>query len=255
MFTGKTAVCGDWHQAREYISELLVVLHKEGYKHILQVGDIGFMGDIKGYIEFLDTELLKYDMDIYFIDGNHEDFDWLLSRNFNSNGTKRVTDRITYLPRGFQTTVNGTHFTFVGGGVSVDKNLRTKGKDWWPEEILTDSELTFLKVTLAKTDILVMHDVPGDFPLNLSDKTAGYFKPELIEESNNYRTKLEGLRQALQPSVVVSGHYHFSQHGKVPLEGKDVNFHVLNMPDWYTIEGNHYMNLQQLIDEVSPTDG
>ena len=243
---GTTVICGDWHQNMQYVTLLLDELGYYGTTTIIHVGDIGFMGRYRDrYINKLDELLTSKGIMLYFIEGNHEDYNWLGTLSIDDNNLGHVTNRIKHLPRGSQYLIQDKNYTFIGGGVSVDQNIRIKDKDWWAEEEVTPTQLVQYK-QLAKTDVLVTHDGPSSCTLPLPQT---FFDPFLIHKSNLHRNILEEIREALQPSIIVFGHYHLPHSRKVDLDNKSVYFQALDCDGTDLEEGKQYRLLKDILTE------
>ncbi len=65
-----------------YANKAIKYAAKKGATTIIQVGDFGIWPNDKGVVKFLSIEetLAKYNINLYFIDGNHENFDWLYAQ-------------------------------------------------------------------------------------------------------------------------------------------------------------------------------
>lgn len=233
-----TVICGDWHQNTEYVTKLLAELSLYYVTDIIHVGDVGFMGRYRDeYVHYLDNLLTQYHINLYFIEGNHEDYEWLGQLPKDELGLGHVTSHIKHIPRGSQYVVAGKVCTFIGGGVSVDQNIRVKGRDWWSEEEITDEQVAQYK-QLVKTDVLITHDAPSGCGLPLPQT---FFDPKLIHKSNQHRNKLEDIREALQPDVIICGHYHLAHNQVYSLNGKDVYFQALDCDYWAIQPGRQFI--------------
>lgn len=130
---------------------------------LIQVGDWGIKS------QYMNT--IKPSIPIYWIDGNHEDYEYI--RRINSGTTPvNVSENIFYVPRGTVLELDGRRIAFMGGAASVDKAWRTPGKDWFPDENITLQQIRKLD-TAKNIDILVTHVPPQSIirkhfnPLNL----------------------------------------------------------------------------------------
>lgn len=134
--------------------------------HLLMVGDFGYCWHgLEALLKTLSDRLREYNTFLYFIDGNHEDFDLLYSYPIDSETQMRpVCDNIFHLQRGMIYTIDGrTIFTF-GGADSVDKAKRTPGYSWWVQEAPTTREWLLGENCLesydGKLDYIMTHDAP-----------------------------------------------------------------------------------------------
>ena len=102
-----------------------------------------------------------------FVDGNHENFSRLNSYRVNEwHGGKihMVKDSVYHLMRGQVFDVDGKKFFTMGGAYSHDKQWRTEGLSWWPEEVPSQEERNEALINLDannwKIDYVVTHDAP-----------------------------------------------------------------------------------------------
>ncbi|MBQ6518698.1 MAG: metallophosphoesterase [Anaerolineaceae bacterium] len=102
-----------------------------------------------------------------FVDGNHENFDLLNAypvEEWNGGKIHKIREDIIHLMRGQIYDLQGhTYFTF-GGGVSIDKSLRTEHINWWREEYSSFSEKREAMINLEKhgnnIDFIITHACP-----------------------------------------------------------------------------------------------
>ena len=139
--------------------------HRES-NTIVQIGDFGWFPHTRWGSDFLyyaDERLKQDDMWCYFIDGNHENFDDLLShKELDDEGFVILPDleRIRYIPRGHTWTWDGVKFLGFGGAFSIDKEDRTEGVSWWPQEQPTFVEI-YKAMDVGKVDAMFSHEAPG----------------------------------------------------------------------------------------------
>ena len=132
---------------------------------------------------------------ILWCDGNHEDF-WSLARREKDE----IVPNVIYMPRGSTYKLpDGRTILFMGGADSIDKNSRLKGIDWFPEEIITQSD--FFNLPDIKVDIFVTHTCPTE----LVDGLTVYY-PTKKHEPSNYA--LSKLWKIYKPSLWFFGHWH-----------------------------------------------
>lgn len=110
---------------------------------ILQLGDFGFWPrDLQGrtFLRKVEKRLALRGLNLWWIDGNHEDFDGLTVLPIGEDGRREISEHVWHLPRGYRWQWGATTWVAVGGAVSVDKNYRTEGKTWFAAEELTHEE-------------------------------------------------------------------------------------------------------------------
>src|SRR5690606_29476774 len=91
----------------------------------------------------------------FFISGNHENY---LNLKEDNNTIYELQAGLYHIPRGY---VSG-EVLFIGGGDSVDRYLRTAGKDWFPEEALSQTQFNTIIdfVKDKKITTVIAHDLP-----------------------------------------------------------------------------------------------
>lgn len=213
MITDPTGVVllGDIHGS--YLESRLAIslAHEYGTKVVVQLGDFGiWAGDYgKHFISNLHAELEKNDMMLYFVDGNHENFPLLYTYPIVTDGTRPITDRIVHLPRGFRWTWNDVTFLALGGAHSVDRQMRKEGVDWWPEEHITDADITTASAG-GRVDIMITHDSPHSALNRVVDDPMSAFRwPESeLATARWHRMQLDQVVKAVSPYFIFHGHYH-----------------------------------------------
>ncbi len=117
--------------------------------YLIVLGDFGliFRIDSDGILEEIEKikQLEALPFTILFIDGNHENFDRLLS-DFKSvkllgGNAHKISDSIYHLKRGEIFTINDKTFLTMGGATSIDRSFRIQGVDWWEQENLSHKDI------------------------------------------------------------------------------------------------------------------
>lgn len=159
-------VCGDIHGYWRYLNALI---NKKKPELILQCGDFGFFPKFARkpftrngarYSGFDPWGVRPGKTKIIFAPGNHCDWDSLdiWGEQFEF---PELMPNVFYAPRGTTYTLpDGRVVLFMGGAESIDKNTRLIGFDWFPQEVLTLSELYKLEERgLDKVDIVISHKI------------------------------------------------------------------------------------------------
>lgn len=98
-----------------------------------------------------------------FIAGNHEDWP-RLSPYRHAPEPVEVLPRCWYNSQGLVRKIDGKTVAFLGGAESPDREWRTPGLDWWPEESISgiDTDRLYAAVDRLPTavDLLVTHTPP-----------------------------------------------------------------------------------------------
>lgn len=102
-----------------------------------------------------------------FVDGNHERFDLLgklPEEAWRGGRVRRLAPSVLHLMRGCVFDVGGAAVFAMGGASSHDRDARTEGVDWWPEELPGFDEMDQAEAALDragwKVDYVVTHAQP-----------------------------------------------------------------------------------------------
>lgn len=134
---------GEWHGNRDFAGGRDMSAAARWADVLLHLGDFGFWHGHEGkaYIDILERVCARKSLPVLWIDGNLEDHD-LLAELPREYGLGKVSDHIWHFPRGTGWEWGGLRFGGLGGAASVDRQLRSPGKDWWPQEELTSVDLS-----------------------------------------------------------------------------------------------------------------
>lgn len=203
-------VAGDWHANTEWAIRTL----NHSQDTIIHVGDFGytFSADFIGPLE---RALRRTHKRLYFIDGNHDNHEHLAALPTRPDGTKWLTSRIRYLPRGLRWNWHGVNFLALGGAYSVDRRYRTKGVSWWEGETISLAEAESAAAS-GSADVMFTHDCPADLLIPGLEKTARRIPSDDLKEANGHRQLLQGVVDAVRPKTVYCGHFHQRLTGYLP---------------------------------------
>ena len=200
---------GDVHRAFGDFNKFLNKLYKPTI--ILQCGDFGYwprelVSAIYGrnnpkYPKDRPKPKPKEDTLIFWADGNHEDHQELGLRD-----TDELWPQVHYMPRGSLLRLpDGRIVMFMGGALSVDKNMRTCGVDWFPEEVISDRDVRSLSYE-GPIDIMISHTCPREFDIGIGLKEEGYYR-------DCSRMALSYILHHYKPSLWYFGHWHHYKTG------------------------------------------
>jgi hypothetical protein len=165
----------------------------------LQVGDFGYWPYEESYSKF---SVNGTEFPVYFCDGNHERLDLLIKN-------KEVTEvcrNVFYQPRGSTLTLpDGRTVLFLGGAASIDKEYRTPGFDWFPEEIPSYVDLPDQEI-----DIVISHTCPRSLHDRMLLEVRSSFN--LIDPTGYL---LEHVLEKYRPSLWYFGHWHKYAEGTI----------------------------------------
>ncbi|HEX4395424.1 MAG TPA: metallophosphoesterase [Mycobacterium sp.] len=211
-------LCGDWHGNTRWATSVIDMVPEfipEGPRILLQLGDFGIWPGRFGedYLEGVTEALREADAHLWFVDGNHEDHSRLYQLRQTRAGTDRytapyeITERITWLPRGYRWRWHDRLWLALGGATSVDRTLRTVGVDWWAGEALTYEDVTAARVG-GQVDVMVTHDCPDGVPGALrhgNEVVPAWWE---LGPAIEHRRVLRAVVNDVRPEWLFHGHFH-----------------------------------------------
>lgn len=169
---------------------------------LVAVGDTGYKFDWS-----FNAAIASGSVPWWYIRGNHDDPDRIRELTGGELAGKDLLisgPNLTYVPDGYECELGGVKFAFIGGATSVDKQARTEGVSWWPEEVTPEG------LEMKEADVLVCHDSPYWVPALSAElsKFASLFPPEMLVESKANRAILAEYAATIKPVQIIHGHYH-----------------------------------------------
>lgn len=202
---------GDTHgNVRWFSSHVFKTAKKHRCDLIFQVGDFGIWPGREGqsYLAALEGWAKHYNIPIWFIDGNHEDFDQLYELPVGVDGLRKVREHITHVPRGHRWEWGGRRFLACGGATSIDVAYRLPRVSWWPQEAITTAEVD-LCVAGGAADVMITHDAPLDVDVHGRHGLDPADLPLTIRNAAyGNRLALQHIVDAARPSLLIHGHWH-----------------------------------------------
>lgn len=219
----KIGFLGDTHGNWGHYQRLIGMLSREEIEvdAIIQVGDFGFWEHRSHGVDFLDrmnTIIGNSDIPFYWIDGNHENFEYLYRDYVQGDYDDFIAIRsnINYIPRGMTWEWDAVRFMGFGGAYSIDKSTRTNFVSWWAEEVASDEEVAHA-VSKGEVDVLITHDVANLSPILA---IAGL---KMIPATFRSREQLDKVVASAKPSTIVHGHYHHAYRAQARMDWGDVD--------------------------------
>lgn len=208
---------GDWHSNTNWATHMIYSLKESfGTDTILHAGDYGYDFPF-GFRDFVEDACIENDVMLYFVDGNHDDHEFIWSRPVDEDGLYMISEHVRAIPRGHRWQWWGKTFMGLGGAHSVDRDLRLAFKDkWWPTEWITDEQIRHASRP-GEVDVVVAHDVPNGVAIPGITKANGMkngFSPYELDMADVHRLRLGDVVDAVQPSLWVHGHYHVNYAGR-----------------------------------------
>ena len=237
----RIVVAGDWHGDEEWavsvIRRVPRLLAGESQRIILHLGDFGIWPDQHGkvYLDRVSGALAEAGAELWFVDGNHEDFAQLgkLDENPGPDGRVTVVPRVMHLPRGYRWNWHGLTWLACGGAVSLDRAVRTEGVDWWPEEEITTGQEVAISGG-GHADVMVCHDCPSGVAHTFAHPPPEWAAEDLAR-NDAHRRRLQRIVDAVMPSYLMHGHLHRAYqrtcdfgYGPVKVAGLDADNRLRN---------------------------
>jgi hypothetical protein len=244
----KIAFAGDWHADAPYALTAVNWAKDQGVDTMVHVGDFGYRfvdGFSASFIRSLTDELKKLDMQLYFVDGNHDNHEFLASLPTEFNGTRKVTEQVVYMPRGLRWTWGELDFLALGGAYSVDKPRRIPGQSWWPGETISYADYQ-KAVDGGKVNILISHDCPDGVAIPGLHHGVEFFGQEQIDIANHARMPLTNAVIETEPNAVFCGHFHVRHSETIQYEVHDFDVHILNCNGNAYTENMYVATLEEL---------
>lgn len=220
MATDAALLVGDTHADTPFLLAALRTAQHLGLPTVIQLGDFGYWPHADSFLRLARTARETYGVDVWFIDGNHENF-YDLSAHVSKarplgadpRSPVELAPGFVYLPRGSRIRVAGQRVLCVGGATSVDRTLRTPGIDWFIEERLSDADID-AAIAGGPADILLSHDAPAGWTIPGLPMLPASWLAEL-PAAHEHRRRLAEVFEAVLPSIVVHGHYHVAYAAEI----------------------------------------
>ncbi|MBQ3133759.1 MAG: metallophosphoesterase [Clostridia bacterium] len=157
-------ITGDLHGEITRLSKLTLTADDT----LIVCGDFGFACHVPAENDFGLAWLARQPYTVLFIDGNHDNHDWLdamPAEELYGGTVHRVRDNVFHLMRGQVYTIDGYRFFTMGGAASVDKPYRLQnGLPWWERELPNGEELAAAAESLEtvdwQVDVVLTHTAP-----------------------------------------------------------------------------------------------
>lgn len=121
----------------------------------------------------------------------------------------------------------------LGGAPSIDFEDRTRGRDWWPEEMIS-RETAERVAAVGYADVMLTHDAP-DHPWQTArvahvcaTNPLGWSRDALAYAAVG-RHRLTTAFLGVQPRVLAHGHYHVGDEAVVDLPDRDHGCRIFSL--------------------------
>jgi len=252
MIVGDTHGNAGW--LRRYIFPVAMTLQADA---VVVLGDFGAWEHTKEGVVFMDrvNEIAqRAGIALYWLHGNHDKHSHTIKAyKPNQRGFLVCRSHVFYIPQGHTWTWGGVTFRSFGGAYSVDKAWRihreqelyqrglrqagyrkqatghtsiapsTAGTLWFPEEEMTDAQMTeLLAGDSERKDIVLSHDKPYSSKPDWNRKDITGRIPNQM--------RLERALRVHKPRFWLHGHLHY--HYRYDIHGEDFRTAVIGLvPD------------------------
>ena len=145
---------------------------------------------------------------LYWLDGNHENFNIINSWNCDKNHLYNNSEHIHYCPRGFSGFIGNKSVLFMGGADSVDKFIRKiRHLGWWENETITDADVDKV-IEGAHYNYVFSHCCPYS---EVQQAKHWLFTLSNINENNaihESEKQLDKVKNKITFDNWIFGHYH-----------------------------------------------
>ena len=227
-------VAGDWHGNTQWANgRLQSIGMSDGPAGVLHVGDFGIWpGDSgKRYLDSVEKICARHGIAIWVTPGNHED--WTQLKALWASDTTYIREHIRILRPGERFQLGGRTFVSLGGAPSMDRHLRTEGVNWGPDKEITEEDVE-LAIAGGPADVMLTHDSPGS-PWQtrtvelICTQGSGWPVGALLRAEVG-RNLLTRAVEALQPRLLVHGHYHVADTALAFLPGASHRTEIVSLP-------------------------
>ena len=222
-------VTGDTHGfSRDYYKVISILNNASKDDVLIIAGDFGCVWNDLDFFEgkYALDDATSYLLDYYyppdsctilFVDGNHENHVALAQLpevEIYGGRAHKVTNNIYHLMRGEIYTIEGKTILTLGGALSIDKRWRKEGESWWPQELITEEDISHAENNLAlhdyTVDYVITHTAPISKVRELSYLVRG--KPNAFTLEKKFEDKSSLLLEQLAPKIKFKkwyfGHFH-----------------------------------------------
>ncbi len=180
--------------------------------YVIVLGDFGLLWKKNKIYEYWLDILSKKNFTLLFVDGNHENFEWLNSfpvKFWNGGSVHEIAPNILHLMRGHIFKIDKRRFFVMGGADSYDRLQRVAYIDWWPEERPNRADMqnaeAMLNLVNFKVDYVLTHTCPAEVLPAIKKR-----HPEYRFDGENYSVEnlLQDIKDHLAFKEWFFGHWH-----------------------------------------------
>lgn len=206
----RTYITGDLHQSIDIckLATHRFPIQKELDKSDVMIvcGDAGLVWDGSKKEQYWQSWLNEKNFTTFCCLGNHENFPLIETYpivEIFGGKAREIQPSIFYAISGEIYTINGKKMLFINGADSHDKEWRTEGKSWWPQEQITDNEIEQALENLAahnfQVDYIISHTGGSEICRQLG------FMPTVSDK------RFDKILEVTKYDEHYCGHYHMNK--------------------------------------------
>lgn len=214
----QVVIAGDWHKNADWADAAIRAAGRQS-STILHVGDFGLF-DGGTFLESVDQSARNAGITMIAVTpGNHEDWGILTQLFAAAPGHAiRVSDVVWVLPPAFVFHAGDRRFMSLGGAASTNFQSLTPGVDWWPEEVITDCDVT-RAIRAGWVDVMLTHDAVHHSGIPAVDEVTsrnGHMDLLAADYVRASRDKITRAYLAIGPTLLFHGHLHVTASSDQP---------------------------------------
>lgn len=211
------AIAGDWHGNTAWIHKMIPAISRTdpGVRTILHLGDLWPNASV---LRTIDIQCRATGIERVLVTlGNHEPWPVLTERlDASPGGAVQLSEHVFVLQRPQRFTIFGRQFLSLSGASSVDAEWRIPGKEWWPDERITDEQVA-AAIAGGLCDIMLTHESVAGTPVELVQRILNGnplgFPETALAKSAASREQVSRVWNATRPDLLVHGHMHAAGEG------------------------------------------
>lgn len=264
------ALLGDVEGDRDVaVARLREIGERGDVEHVCQLGDLRFgMGSHpEQYLAALEAACADFGLRLWCVPGNHEnwaelDRRWAQPSARGHDGVLLplpLSEHVMMLPRGHRWEWAGRSFLALGGAPSLNRHRLTEVVDWWPTEILTDTDVEAATAG-GSVSVMLTHD-SADLPY-CTEPVATILRENRTTNPREWPEKAlayaqEGLNTLtravleVRPRFLAHGHFHVAGEAVVRLPGAERATTIWSLAALHDAGNLRYLDLDTLAEAAA----
>lgn len=242
----RIGLAGDWEGDARWGRRALALLAEQQISTVLHLGDLTLASSPRArqFLSELEGVCRRFGITLYLTPGNHDDHSLIKTLPVDPDRLSWASDHLAILPRGHRWAMAGKTFLSLGGAPSIDFPSRTRGRDWWPEEMIGDDDVARVAAD-GHTDVMLTHDAPAPATPAVNRIIQRGNRSGWSKRGRRYaaqgRERVTAAFNAAHPHLLAHGHFHVPDQAVIAPDGWGHRCQVLSLAS-----GGKYGNLAVL---------